>query len=75
MPRFFFDMYDGANVTEDTAGLDVPSLEAAKTQAHALLIVLKEAASGDGYSVSARGVDGRVRVVVSLQSKVFIPDG
>jgi hypothetical protein len=76
MPRIFFDVYDGANVTRDTAGLDVPSLEVAKTQAHALLLVLKEAASGDrgiAYSVSVRGVDGGIRVIVSLQTKVFIP--
>ena len=75
MPRFFFDVYDGPDVTRDTAGLDVPSLEAAKTQADALLIVLKEAASGDrgiAYSVSVRGVDGGVRVIVSLLTKVFI---
>ena len=76
MPRFFFDLYDGADVTRDTAGLLVPSLEAAKTQAHALLMVLKEAASGDrgvDYNVSVRGADGGVRVIVSLQTKVFIP--
>jgi hypothetical protein len=77
MPRFFFDVYDGANVTKDTAGLDVPTLEVAITQAQALLLVLKEAASGDrgiAYSVSVRGVDGVIRVIVSLQTKMFIPN-
>ena len=74
MPRYFFDVYEGTKLVRDTEGVELPSLQAAKQQAHASLSdMLRDAAyeeRGTDFRVSVRD-DGGVRVIVSLQTRIF----
>ena len=74
MPRYFFDAYEGTKLIRDTEGVELPSLEAAKQQAHASLSdMLRDAGyveRGTDFRVSVRN-NGGVRVIVSLQTRVF----
>ena len=48
MPRYFFHLYDGDDVTEDLEGAELPDAEAARTEAarNARAIISQDALAG-----------------------------
>jgi hypothetical protein len=51
MPRFYFDLYDGANFAPDPQGVDLPDIETAKDEAtRTLSEIAAQEIPGDGAS-------------------------
>jgi hypothetical protein len=72
MPRFFFDIHDGANFTPDRQGVELESLEAAKDEAKRALPDIVKDEMPDRYrrdfTVDVKNTAGHIvwRVTLSL---------
>lgn len=62
MPRFFFDIREGARFVEDTEGLEFPDLDAAEREA-------AETAASIGRDLLPKGVAREVTVEVSNEHR------
>ena len=74
MPRFYFDVRDGENISRDDKGLDFPSLERAQHQAAQALGEWVRFASPSGtgrqMTVEIRDEAGKLLVRMSLKYEV-----
>ena len=70
MPRFFFDTYDGDKLIPDDVGLELESLEVAKTEAQKCLPEMAKDALPDGnhraFVVNVRDEAGKVMLRMAL---------
>jgi hypothetical protein len=70
MPRFFFDTFDGNKLVSDEAGLELDSVEIAKTEAQKCLPEMAKDALPDGnhraFVVNVRDDAGKVMVRMAL---------
>jgi hypothetical protein len=77
MPRYYFDIADGPESSRDEEGLELPNLEAARTQALATLgeIARDEFPDGDrrDFSISIRDGGGQALLIAKLALRVERP--
>ncbi|KLK90262.1 hypothetical protein AA309_27055 [Microvirga vignae] len=80
MPRFFFDTYDGERFFPDEVGMELESIETAKTEGQKALPDMAKDALPDGnfrsFVVSVRDESGQVvlRMALSLVVEVGCAD-
>ncbi len=71
MPRYYFDFHDGAEVTMDDEGTELPDMQAARDEAtETLLSVAKDALPPNGkarqLSIRVRDEQGKHLLAISL---------
>jgi hypothetical protein len=79
MPRFYFDLHDGADVVLDTEGTSLPDMQAARDEAtDTLLTIAKDALPPRGQarelSVRVRGEQQQHLLTISLSYSEEPPD-
>jgi len=60
MPKYFFDFHDGQGAIADDEGIELPSLDAARSEARQTM--------GEAARSMAKGADARIVVQVRDQS-------
>ncbi|MFF9549039.1 DUF6894 family protein [Methylobacterium fujisawaense] len=74
MPRYFIDLHDGTDIVRDRDGYDLPSLEAARSQAVKIMTRIaqgfSDAPGRQDYMAAVRDETGvvRMRLRVSLDA-------
>jgi hypothetical protein len=79
MPRFYFDFHDGADVTLDLEGTELPNMQAARDEAtETLLSIGKDSLPPNGrareLSVRVRGEQNQHLLTISLGYSEEPPD-
>lgn len=79
MPLYYFDFHDGAEISLDPEGTDLPSMQAARDEAtDTLLSIAKDALPPNGkarqLSIRVRDAEGKHLLAISLGYSEEPPD-